>query len=194
MAQTLKSQGQTSFSSYSSKACAVMYTNKQDLVSSVSEVTFLMFTNCCYIVKNWKTPALLFAGVKKDRDLLVQKGKTACIFHGQTWGVASSGARADHRPLYYSRVPVEVSGAVREDCCMQGILLDCQRQQVKRSTVTHRPENGKHLKSRVMNKDTARMFAGWVVATCYLPWNLVYVLPSYPYQKLFPSLWTVWAG
>jgi hypothetical protein len=194
MAQTLKSQEQTSFSSYCSKACVVMYSNKRDLVSSMSEATHLMFIHGCYFVKNWKTPALLFAGVKKERDLLVRKGKTAGAFHGQTWVVAPLGACADHKPIFCSRVSVEVPGAVRGGLLHARNTTGLLKTAGKTLYCYTQTGNGNHLKSRMTNKDTARMLAGWVVATRYLARNLVYVHLSYPYQKLFPSLWTVWTG
>jgi hypothetical protein len=127
---------------------------------------------------------------KKDRDLLVQKGKNYVCFSRTE--LRSGTFKRPCRPqttIRFPRVGVSVwRGA--GDCCMHGTTGSLQ---ITGKTICCYTQtgNGNHLKSRVMSKDTARMFAGWVVATRHLPRNLRYAHLSRPYQKLFPSLCTV---
>jgi hypothetical protein len=148
MAQTLKSKGQTNFSFYSRRSCVATCSNKQGLVASVAESTLAIFIHCCYFVKNEKHLLCSLPKWKRQRSVGPERKnflyfsrtelksgtfrrpcrpQTTILFHGQSWRVAPSGARADHRPLYDSCVWVEVSGAVRGIVACKGyywIVLD----------------------------------------------------------------------
>lgn len=121
------SEGQTNFSSYSSRSCVVMNSNKRGLVSSVFEATLVMSVYWCYFAKNWRNTCCAICRSKKDRDLLVQKGKN-CICFPRT-ELRSGTFRRPCRPQNNIRFPC-MGGSVWRcagDCCMQGILLDCYR-------------------------------------------------------------------
>jgi hypothetical protein len=187
MAQTLKTKEQTNFSSYSSKACVIMYSNKHGLVSSVSEATLALFIFCCYFAKNEKNLLCYLPEWKRQRSVGLERKKLRVFF-------------TDRAEEWHFQVPVQTTDHYTIPACGWKCLARCGGLLHARHywVVTDKTfccythtGNGNHLKSRVMNKDTARMFAGWVVATRHLPRNLRYAHLSRPYQKLFPSLCTV---
>lgn len=107
--QTLKSQGQTSFSSYSSRASVVMHSNRRGLVSSVSVATLVMSIHCCYFVKNWRNACFAICQSNKDRDMLIQKGNN-CVCFPRT-ELRSGTFRCPCRPQNNIRFP-RVGGSV----------------------------------------------------------------------------------